>query len=69
MFKEKSTEEIIKIIEEASKKIEELEKDEAQEKEKIEIQIELVGADEIIKKLQEIKKLIDDISKVKIEIK
>ena len=36
---------------------------------KIEISIELVGADKVIQKLQEIKKLLDDIASIKIEVK
>ena len=39
------------------------------EKDKIEISIELVGADEVIQKLQEIKKLLNDIASIKIEVK
>ena len=36
---------------------------------KIEVSIELVGADEVIQKLQKIKKLLDDIASIKIEVK
>ena len=36
---------------------------------KVEVSIELVGADEVIEKLQEIKKLLNDIVSIKIEVK
>lgn len=36
---------------------------------KVEVLIELVGADDVIKKLQEIKKLLNDIASIKIEVK
>ena len=40
-----------------------------EEKNKVEVSIELVGADEVIQKLQEIEKLLNDIASIKIKDK
>ncbi len=79
MFREHSTEEIIYLIDLTEKKInEEVEmprrKEEPKENvqfedNKIEISIELKNYDEVIRKLENIKKLLNEISNIHIEVK